>query len=329
MSNWQVNCMRHQQAAVSFWEQGKHRESADEYWKAVQFLQPDHEMRYQLFHGYTSTLRGDYFEPSEDDINNMKKLLDNKHELRLFRMEAAYTLGVIYYSRSERVKAEDVYQRAISIGEKEPKKRQEKEEKKFMLFATAANPREEKKISDLMAMILKDCKKNRYAMNSHNAPEGETFTPSDMSVKRRHLMPMGPGGSSLTSDELNNLIDVGGIQCDYCKRREGPDVKLLKCSRCNRGFYCSKECQRKQWKENDHKSYCRKEGEFKPHDLVQLARLKNKPELNNHIVRVVGEDLRNEGRYKVQIEGGNDIDNPPFSVSGKNLNQMRPYDCRK
>ena len=62
-------------------------------------------MRYQLFHGYTTTLRGDYFEPSEDDIHNMKKILDNKHELRLFRMEAAYTLGVIYYSRSERVKA--------------------------------------------------------------------------------------------------------------------------------------------------------------------------------------------------------------------------------
>eukprot|EP01083_Nonionella_stella_P191155 707708_1 len=77
-----------------------------------------------------------------------------------------------------------------------------------------------------------------------------------------------------------------------------------------------------------HKKYCRKEGEFKPNDLVQIERLKNKPELNHNIVRLVGPDKRNEGRFEVKMEGGVSRD-PSFSVSAKNLNQLRPYDCRK
>ena len=131
--------------------------------------------------------------------------------------------------------------------------------------------------------------------------------------------------TTLSNTEINKLIDVGGGHCDYCKRK---DKKLFKCSKCNRGFYCSRDCQAKQWTENEHKKYCRKEGEFKPNDLVQIERLKNKPELNHNIVRLVGPDKRNEGRYEVKMEGGVRRD-PSFSVSGKNLNQLRPYDCRK
>ena len=314
--------MRHQQAAVAFWHQGKHRESANEYWDAFQLLPPTHEARYQTFHGYTTTLRTtDTFEASEDDIKNMKKIFDNKHEPRLFRLEAAYTLGVIYYAQSKRHLCEDVYHRAIVIGEKEPKKRQEKDEEKKMLIIHTDGTTQEKTMKELMNGVVHDCQKNLNGLRGVQ----EGYAASETSTKRTHLMPIGLRGTSLTQNEINSLIDVGGGHCDYCKT-EGK--KLFKCSRCNRGFYCSKECQKKQWKENDHKSHCRKEGQFKPDDLVQIARLKNKPELNNHIVRIIGEDTTTEGRWKVKQEGGVRED-PIFSIAAKNLNQMRPYDCRE
>ena len=314
--------MRHQQAAVAFWHQGRHRESANEYWEAFQILPPTHEARYQIFHGYTTTVRmTDSFEASEDDIKNMKKIFDNKHEPRLFRLEAAFTLGVIYYAQNKRHLCEDIYHSAIVIGEKDPKKRQEKDEEKKMIIMTPGGIRQEKTMKELMEGVVKDCQKN---LDGLRGVQEVRFGPEEQPTKRTHLMPIGMRGTSLTQDEINNLIDVGGGHCDFCKTKE---KKLFKCSRCNRGFYCSKDCQKKQWKEKDHKSHCRKEEEFKPNDLVQIARLKNKPEMNNNIVRVIGPDTTTTGRYKVRMEGGVSED-PIFSISVKNLNQMRPYDCR-
>lgn len=61
---------------------------------------------------------------------------------------------------------------------------------------------------------------------------------------------------------------------------------------------------------------------------MQIARLKNKPEMNELIVRITGPDTTTEGRYTVQMEGHVKGDTT-FSLSAANLNQLRPYDCRK
>lgn len=93
-------------------------------------------------------------------------------------------------------------------------------------------------------------------------------------------------------------------------------------------FVCSKLCQKNQWREREHKKYCRKDGQFEPGDLVQCARLKNKQELNGYIVRVIGRDTSTtDERYKVQMEGAVEGDKV-FSLKPWNLNQLRPYDCR-
>lgn len=320
--------LRHQQAAVKYWEEGKYRESANEYWAAFQVLltNPTHKIRYHTLHGYTSILRdGGHFEASDDDMDNLRKIFNDKHEPRLYRVEAGYTLSLIHYARCERHKCEDVYYNAISIGEKEPTKKQENmEAKKVMMLVMkdGAHTQQEMTMKELMQGVIQDCQKNVSILRGAEV----TFSAEDQPVKSlRHIMNIGHGGTTLSNTEINKLIDVGGGHCDYCKRK---DKKLFKCSKCNRGFYCSRDCQVKQWTENEHKKYCRKEGEFKPNDLVQIERLKNKPELNHNIVRLVGPDKRNEGRYEVKMEGGVRRD-PSFSVSGKNLNQLRPYDCRK
>ena len=107
--------------------QNKYRESANEYWKAFQAFQSlTHPERYHVLHGLTTTLRGDYFEVTDEDFANMTKIFEDKHEPRLFRMEAGYALGVMHYDRTERHKCEDAYHRVISIGEKKAKKLEEK-----------------------------------------------------------------------------------------------------------------------------------------------------------------------------------------------------------
>jgi tetratricopeptide (TPR) repeat protein len=44
--------------------------------------------------------------------------------------------------------------------------------------------------------------------------------------------------------------------CQDCGEKETNDKKLLRCSRCLRAFYCTKECQKRDW--SDHKHDCKK-----------------------------------------------------------------------
>lgn len=337
--------MRHQIAALECWNSGKYRESATNYWLAFRGIPSyTHEARYHIFHGYTSTLRGDYFEPTDDDVKNMELIFRDKHEPRLFRLEAGYTLGVISYSRSERLKCQDFYHHAITIGEKQPKNSKEaKLEQKKMIFVSPETLEQTRKtMKELMDIVLKDCQDNLNGLHKsamkfvspfeHMVQEATAGVASmstsgslDPPMKKTHAMPIGRGGTSLTEAEITNLIDVGGLHCDCCKCKS---KKLLVCERCKKAYYCSAECQKKQWKENDHKIFCRKEGEFKAGDLVQIARLKNKAELNENIMRIVGPDPNNIGRYEVRMEGGVEGDKS-YSIAAVNLNQLRPYDCRK
>lgn len=52
------------------------------------------------------------------------------------------------------------------------------------------------------------------------------------------------------------LVNVSKKFCRACKRAEGElDVQMKRCSRCKRAWYCSKECQKKDWSER-HKKEC-------------------------------------------------------------------------
>jgi hypothetical protein len=252
----------------------------------------------------------------------MMRLFEDKSEPRLFRLEAAYTLGVMHYDRQERMKCEDIYHHAITIGEKHSSVEEASQEEHCMQQVDTGR----KTMKELMFGVLNDCRTNLDQLNvATRPPKGTVFTSSDNPVKRRHQMPIGRGGTTLTNEQLNNLIDVGGIQCDCCKQK---DKKSFKCSICNKVFYCSKDCQKKRWREGEHKKCCREEGQFEVGDLVQCARLKNKPEMNGYLVRIVGRDeTSSEERYKVQMEGAVQGDGI-ISIKPANLNQPRPYDCR-
>ncbi|KAL7498243.1 hypothetical protein ACHAWT_006175, partial [Skeletonema menzelii] len=48
---------------------------------------------------------------------------------------------------------------------------------------------------------------------------------------------------------------VAPTQCDHCKRTSSPDIKIRACTRCFTVGYCSKSCQRAEWRK--HKLTCK------------------------------------------------------------------------
>ena len=136
--------------------QGKHRESANEYWKAYPAIpSPTHESRYQIFRGYTTTIRGDWFAANDNDVRNMEAVLGDEHEPKLFRMEAGYTLCIIHYSRSERHRYARRYTLAVDIGERKPKKaKHERKERMEMIILMPAGVQEKKTMKDITQGLL-------------------------------------------------------------------------------------------------------------------------------------------------------------------------------
>ena len=311
----------HYVAAVKLWELGRRREAADQYWQSFQKIPSlTHELRYYILHGYTSILREQYFEATDEDLSKIRKVVDDKHEPRLFRIECGFTLGYLLYIKGKRTECAEAYYQALSVGEKKVKAKEAKMESKLIQFNM-----EKLSSKEIMGRILKDVQGNLDNLNRKTASSDGAFIPDKRAdgtyiskPSKCHKMPIGPLGTNLNDEQFNKLIDVGGLECDCCKRN---NVKLLKCQRCNKAFYCSAECQKIQWKEKGHRQHCRKEGEFKPKDLVQLSGLKAKPELNDTVVRIVG-PAPTEGRYEVCMEGGD----RSFSVSAANIIHLRPFD---
>ncbi|KAM5543898.1 hypothetical protein V8D89_002515 [Ganoderma adspersum] len=63
----------------------------------------------------------------------------------------------------------------------------------------------------------------------------------------------GSNGNETTSASAAVPL-LGAAQCDRCKKKESADLKLLVCSRCKEAAYCSRECQKSDWK--THKLRC-------------------------------------------------------------------------
>ena len=82
-----------------------------------------------------------------------------------------------------------------------------------------------------------------------------------------HFDHMRDGKASLKHDGAAMDELASGVQANMCRgcglrdvSREGAGfkrVKMLKCSGCRQAFYCSKECQVRDWKEGGHKEVCK------------------------------------------------------------------------
>lgn len=166
-----------------------------------------------------------------------------------------------------------------------------------------------------------DPMKLNVTSNPNNLRSDGTPLPERYAIKMSEIV----ASSNMTKEECLKLVSVGGIECDACGKKETKECKLKQCTRCMKGFYCSKQCQNKSWNTYHHKKYCRsKDNPIKSGDFVLLHGLKSKPELNYVVVQVVGRDPKNkETRWEIKTSRyGNSL-----SINSKNIKQLRPFDC--
>lgn len=314
------------EAAVLNFYNGNYRESADKYLEAATTACPGTwaDGRWHIFHGYTSILREKYFAPSERDMDALDRMIHDKSEGKLFRAEAAFTRGLLLWDVGERIQAAELYRESIRIAEKAS----EKERQRLVLSnKTDTNNNQSvayQPVKEVIDSVVAQSRENlailerpsfRPLMEPQKRSNG-TVCPTDV----RHFFTSPDLGCQLTKPNYDKLISVGGAECDHCgTKREDLGLSHLKiCSRCMRAFYCSQDCQKRQWKAG-HKEACRKPGEVKDGDFVRLQGLASKPELNGRVVQAIQPLESQPGRWEVQIDQQKSI-----SVAAEKLEQLRP-----
>ena len=139
--------------------------------------------------------------------------------------------------------------------------------------------------------------------------------------------PYKPAGltQAIVQQYIDLSLQVLGSKCDCCGCGASGTTKLLKCQQCQRKYYCSKECQSKDWGQSQvkHKRSCRLPKDFKREDLIRAQGLKSRPELNGQLLVVIG-PAGTEGRWEVTVVGGE----KSISLSADNMALVVPAEER-
>jgi hypothetical protein len=326
------NIQRAQQAA----DEEKFRDAAEEYWAGFLLIREKYNGdRYNMFKHYTDLCKGPLISlANENDIANMQGVLEDKHEPRLFRVVAGFALAFILNLQNEdRTKCDDIMDYASLIAKRRPKERIAAKEDGCMISWSDGDEEHVKTMTELIQQA--------FTVGLPSSPyKYQPIIPlvqMDILIERDDHI--------LSRDELGKLLVPGGVKCDYCKC---VDKELSRCSTCNSVWFCGRECQEKQWFERNHKKYCRKKGQYKPGDLVQITRLQDQehtivrfgcrfPLKNGEVARIICRDTSsNEEKYIVRLNGimVNGIPFNPYnecwetSLKPDNICHLRPYDCR-
>ena len=290
------------------------------------------ENRWHIFHGFTSILQEEYFQASQSDMEALERIASDRTEPKLYRCEAAFTAGLLSWIAKDREKAAEFYREVTRLADKI----KDSERKKKVLASlttpdgnaiTGIGP---KRVDEIILDIRTRASDNLMRLESTNLqgfpPPSQGKMRSDGTqlppAKRNTKISIGPLATTFTQKQAGYMLSVGGETCDCCKKtREELGLKhhLQSCSRCKKAFYCSKDCQAKQWAAG-HKRYCRKPGEIKPGDFVRLNGIRSQPEINGELVEVIGPDRNSMGRWEVRIPGGN----RSISVAGEKMEHLRP-----
>jgi hypothetical protein len=307
-SNMAGNYEFHANEAVKFWEQGEKKKAANSYYLSFLAAPPaSHNWeptQYHQLHGYTSILREKYFPPTTTDLKNLKKIAHKQSLPKLYRQEAAWTLGLLAWDAGDRLKAADYYREALQyINQAESSERERK------MFASLDLNGKPTTGLHSVSLILEESKNtiedNLGILNNPTGarallPDSE-FVRSDGTTMPREIrtsaIPLDADPSSLAK-----RLKVGGNECDECGKtwQELGKPRLDCCPRCQNAFYCSQQCYKNAVR-NGHKGACRKEGQIEPGDIMKLQGIKAKPQLNGSLVKVLRKDRKSEGRWEVQL----------------------------
>jgi hypothetical protein len=268
-------------------------------------------------------LLGDMFfeqkaDPARADRQAYKKILQSD-EPALYRAHAAISLAFFFSCRKFDLQgAVDYLQEAQAIIHA-----MDPSDKNRRVFAHRTVADELERLSRLVKVNLLALQDPQAAM------EDEVYIKSRMAWEKRGkeigitclgLSHIATFPRSIPESVRKRVDDVGGGRCDACgKALEELGVQRLSCcTLCKMAFYCSKECQRKQWRAG-HKQACRKPNEIKTNDYLIIRNIKSDDSLNGLMVKAMEPDPHNEDQWRVEIPEDRII-----CVSIKNLYHIRP-----
>ncbi|PIL27075.1 hypothetical protein GSI_10214 [Ganoderma sinense ZZ0214-1] len=89
----------------------------------------------------------------------------------------------------------------------------------------------------------------------------DIFAPDDLQRAQGMSSVHPPPGHALSpahgsnGNEASTVLAMGAESCDRCKKKETAERKLMRCTGCRKAVYCSRECQKSDWK--THKLRCK------------------------------------------------------------------------
>lgn len=166
-------------------------------------------------------------------------------------------------------------------------------------------------IEPLLNDIARTLRQNLYVLETGKTPADMFNNPAALKSGKVMAYPVQNG--KLNPDQLVALTNVSGSQCNACGAVPAPQNTdasdgsnppekattagtkvscegLKMCQRCQRAWYCSRECQLAAWK--SHKATCRSRYAFVPGDVAVLCNLNSQPELNGSVVTILARDER-------------------------------------
>lgn len=231
--------------------------------------------------------------PTEKDLEMLDTIANDEEEPVMFRVEAFFGLGQLKRGLCEDEEAAEIFRQCLDLLAKE-----DSSYKPYTIHLYHDGAHQEKPVAQILeGMVMMS---NAWLSELERPAEGDI-----------------PG-----FEHIQQRFVVGGSKCDCCgKNRRKVYGGLLRCSRCRLAYYCSPQCQKRQWLAG-HKKCCRKPDDIKEGDMMKLKGLVNRSELNGYICSVLrAAAAAPGGRWEVQTIAPAPI---VVSVAAKNLSHLRP-----
>jgi MYND finger len=289
-------------------QSGDHQAAGDKYRQAVQEAPSVWSLhRFFAFNQWILLKSGDRYtyNPTQDEIDYVKQVLDNEEEPAHFRSHAAFWYSGVYNKGAKRnyCISGEVAREGLDIIRNVP------EEDKSRIVVSGRHFRVTG--HDVTVKELLDCTAGRL----------------------ERILAIIEGESSATVENPEGALlmqrsRAAGNSCDCCgKTLEELQADFFeRCTRCQMVFYCSEACQREHWKRQGHKKACRAPGQIEVGDDMMLVGDGSDPV---YIFKVIARVEETTNRWQVEPYKNGDecvtLDGDDFiTVDGDDLSRLRP-----